>query len=226
MSRADAVACGARASATRAELPMTRFIRDRMFAPGGRVRLLPMAEPASRVTYGEYLAAEAVRDTKHEYLRGEIFAMAGGTPTHARLAMAVGHALMGALAGRPCAVFSADLRVRIESSDLSTYPDLVIVGGSFESSKICWSRSTSLGSNRTSRTTRASGCSTRRARARPSPCARSRACGSRPTSSITIRSREPDHDTLRTRPRDPSAPPARPRDGRRSRATLALDLAQ
>ena len=88
------------------------------------------------MTYGEYLAAEALRDTKHEYLRGEIFAMAGGTPTHARLAMAVGHALMGALAGRPYAVFSADLRVRIESSDLSTYPDLVIVCGSFESSKI------------------------------------------------------------------------------------------
>jgi hypothetical protein len=45
------------------------------------------------MTYAEYLAAEAASDTKHEYLRGEVFAMAGGTPTHARLAMAVGIAL-------------------------------------------------------------------------------------------------------------------------------------
>jgi hypothetical protein len=33
-------------------------------------------------------------------------------------------------------VFSSDLQVRIEGTDLSTYPDLVIVCGSFESSKI------------------------------------------------------------------------------------------
>jgi Uma2 family endonuclease len=96
-----------------------------------------MAEPATgRVTYEEYLAAEAMSDTKHEYLRGEVFAMASGTPTHARLAMTVGHAFGNALAARPCAVFSSDLRVRIEGTDLSTYPDLVIVCGSFESSKI------------------------------------------------------------------------------------------
>lgn len=49
-----------------------------------------MAEPApSRMTYDAYLAAEAIADVKHEYLRGEVFAMAGGTPTHARLAAAV-----------------------------------------------------------------------------------------------------------------------------------------
>ena len=96
-----------------------------------------MAEPApSRMTYEEYLAAEATSETKHEYLRGEVFAMAGGTPAHARLAMAVGHALMTALAGRPCAVFGSDLRVRIEDTDLSTYPDLIVVCGSFEPAKI------------------------------------------------------------------------------------------
>jgi Uma2 family endonuclease len=96
-----------------------------------------VVEPApDRMTYEEYLAAEAVSDTKHEYLRGEIFAMAGGTPTHARLAMAVGTALSNALSTRPCVVYSSDLRVRIEGTDLSTYPDITVICGSFEHSKI------------------------------------------------------------------------------------------
>jgi Uma2 family endonuclease len=84
------------------------------------------------MTYADYLAAEAASDIRHEYLRGEVFAMAGGTPTHARLAMAVGVALSNALAGRPCGVFGSDLRVRIEATDLSTYPDAVVVCGRLE----------------------------------------------------------------------------------------------
>jgi Uma2 family endonuclease len=84
------------------------------------------------MTYADYLAAEAASDIRHEYLRGEVYAMAGGTPTHARLAMAVGVALSNALSGRPCGVFGSDLRVRIEATDLSTYPDAVVVCGKLE----------------------------------------------------------------------------------------------
>ena len=42
-----------------------------------------MARPASiaRMTYAEYLAAEAASDIRHEYLNGEVWAMAGGTPS-------------------------------------------------------------------------------------------------------------------------------------------------
>ncbi len=69
---------------------------------------------------------------KHEYLRGQVFAMAGGTPEHAALAMAVGAALSLALAGRRCRVFGSDLRVRVEATDLTTYPDLTVICGSFE----------------------------------------------------------------------------------------------
>jgi Uma2 family endonuclease len=84
------------------------------------------------MTYAEYLAAEQASETKHEFLRGEVFAMAGGTPSHAGLAMAVGAALSNALAGRPCRVFSSDLRIRIEATDMSTYPDVAVICGSFE----------------------------------------------------------------------------------------------
>ena len=39
------------------------------------------------MSYAEYLAAEAVSDVRHEYLNGEVWAMAGGTPEHAALAI-------------------------------------------------------------------------------------------------------------------------------------------
>lgn len=88
------------------------------------------------MSYADYLAAEAASDIRHEYLRGGVYAMAGGTPTHARLAMATGVALSNALAGRPCSMFGSDLRVRIPATDLSTYPDITVVCGTLEHADI------------------------------------------------------------------------------------------
>ena len=90
-----------------------------------------MVNPAkrTRVPYAEYLAAERASELRHEYLRGEVWAMAGGTPEHARLALAVGAELRAAVRGRPCVVFSSDLRVRIQDTDRATYPDVTVVCG-------------------------------------------------------------------------------------------------
>ena len=81
----------------------------------------------STMTYAQYLDLERTSPEKHEYLRGEVWAMAGGTPSHARIASNVGIALGIALKGRPCAVFNSDLRVRVQESDRSTYPDVTVV---------------------------------------------------------------------------------------------------
>lgn len=81
------------------------------------------------MSYAEYLEAERVAETRHEYLRGEVYAMAGGSPEHARLAAAVSGELRVALRDKPCAVFSSDLRVRIEETDRTTYPDVTVVCG-------------------------------------------------------------------------------------------------
>lgn len=93
-----------------------------------------MSEPArkSLFTYDEYLAQERTSETKHEFLAGEIFAMAGGTPEHARLAVNVSSELRAQLRRRPCAVFSSDLRVRVLATGLSTYPDVSVVCGKIE----------------------------------------------------------------------------------------------
>ena len=84
---------------------------------------------SNRVTYEEYLAREAVSPTKLEYCRGEVVDMSGGTLEHSALAMALGMAIGNAIAGGPCRVYSSDAKVRVDATDLSTYPDLSIVCG-------------------------------------------------------------------------------------------------
>lgn len=81
------------------------------------------------MTYVEYCVFEREATVKHEYLRGEVFAMAGGTIEHGRLAVRVATLLSNALQGRPCAVYSSDVRVRVEATDLTTYPDASVVCG-------------------------------------------------------------------------------------------------
>lgn len=78
--------------------------------------------------YEEYLSALEMSTVKLEYCDGEIYAMAGGTRAHAYLAASLIRLLGNALLGR-CRVSSSDLRVRIEATDLSTYPDVTVVCG-------------------------------------------------------------------------------------------------
>jgi Uma2 family endonuclease len=85
-----------------------------------------------RYTLREYLDLEEASNLKHEFLDGEIYAMAGGTPEHAALTVAVAAALLAQLQGGPCRVFSSDLRVRILPTGLATYPDITVVCGPLE----------------------------------------------------------------------------------------------
>jgi Uma2 family endonuclease len=79
-------------------------------------------------SYEEYLRLEESSATKHEYLDGEMYAMAGGTPDHAALAAAMIGILRGGLPSN-CRVFTSDLRVRMPETGLSTYPDAAVICG-------------------------------------------------------------------------------------------------
>lgn len=93
-----------------------------------------MVTPATRrrFTFRDYLDLEEASNVKHEYLGGEIYAMAGGTPAHAALAVAVSAALFAQLEGGDCRVYSSDLRVRVRATGLASYPDVTVVGGALE----------------------------------------------------------------------------------------------
>ncbi len=92
-----------------------------------------MPIPAHRVryTYADYLAIEDFSNVKHEFLLGQMYAMAGGTPEHAMLAAAVSGALYSQLRGGRCRVADSDLRIRTRTG-LATYPDVTVVCGPIE----------------------------------------------------------------------------------------------
>jgi len=92
-----------------------------------------MSVPAHRVryVYAEYLAIEAFSNVRHEFLDGQIYGMAGGTPEHAALAAAVITVLGPQLLGSGCRTYVPDLRVRTQSG-LTTYPDVTVVCGAAE----------------------------------------------------------------------------------------------
>lgn len=88
-----------------------------------------MSSPSRDVhyTYAEYLGLEEESSVRHEYLDGEIYAMAGGTPDHAALAAGV-IGLLRACIPPSCRTFTSDLRIRT-SSGLTTYPDAAVICG-------------------------------------------------------------------------------------------------
>ena len=64
-------------------------------------------------------------DVKHEYIDGSVFAMAGGTLDHSRIAVNVVVALDTALGDGPCSVYNSDAAVRV-SPTRYTYPDATV----------------------------------------------------------------------------------------------------
>jgi Uma2 family endonuclease len=83
---------------------------------------------ASQLSYAEYARREQANDVRHEYLDGQVFAMAGGTLEHSALITEVLRLLGNQLGEGPCRAFESNARVRT-SHDHGTYPDITIVCG-------------------------------------------------------------------------------------------------
>ena len=82
-----------------------------------------------KYTIEEYLELEKESDLKHEYYRGEIFAMSGPKVQHNIIAGNIFGDLKNKLKGSRCRPFSSDQRIHIPSNTLFTYPDISVVCG-------------------------------------------------------------------------------------------------
>jgi Uma2 family endonuclease len=85
-----------------------------------------------RFLFDEYLALEERGAIKHEFLDGQVWAMAGGSPDHGAVAANIIALLSTQLRGRPCRVFTSDVRIRVKATGLATYPDVSVVCGKQE----------------------------------------------------------------------------------------------
>jgi Uma2 family endonuclease len=88
----------------------------------------PVQQSQRHYTVDDYFLAEESSPLRHEYFRGEIFVMAGGTPEHNTIALNVAAAFHGALTGSPCRAFGSDQRIATPSG-LYTYPDVSVACG-------------------------------------------------------------------------------------------------
>jgi Uma2 family endonuclease len=77
----------------------------------------------------EYLEMENASAEKHEYYRGEIFAMSGAKSKHNIVTSNLHIHIGGLLKGKPCKPFGSDLRIHVEKNTLFTYPDISIICG-------------------------------------------------------------------------------------------------
>jgi len=72
---------------------------------------------------------ERQADVRHEYIDGEVFAMAGESLEHSTICFNIAVLIGAQLRGKPCRGFSPNMKVRTSPSGLYTYPDLAVVCG-------------------------------------------------------------------------------------------------
>jgi Uma2 family endonuclease len=89
---------------------------------------LPQQQP-DKMTEAEYLAFERASEMKHEYYNGEIFAMVGASESHNLISVNLIRMISTKLRGKGCKVYPSDMKVKIESTRLYTYPDLSVMCG-------------------------------------------------------------------------------------------------
>lgn len=96
---------------------------------------LPKIKP--HYTVDQYLAIERASIERHEYLDGQIYAMAGESSEHADISVNVVGSLHAQLKGTPCRARTKDTKVRSgpdltsgqSTACLFSYPDVVVICG-------------------------------------------------------------------------------------------------
>jgi Uma2 family endonuclease len=91
-----------------------------------------MGVPNIFITAEEYLKNERKATQKHEYYKGEVFAMGGASITHNIICTNCSTELRNKLKGKNCRPFANDLRIHIPKNTLYTYPDISVICGEID----------------------------------------------------------------------------------------------
>jgi Uma2 family endonuclease len=96
---------------------------------------LPRSKP--KMTIDEYLTFERAAEERHQYIDGEIFAMAGESPVHGDVSLNLAGVFYNQLKGKPCRARTKDTKVRSgptpmpprSTMGMFSYPDIVVICG-------------------------------------------------------------------------------------------------
>lgn len=80
------------------------------------------------LSVADYLAFEERSEFKHEYINGELYAIAGTSIRHNRITLNLASRLIGHLRGSRCEVFVADVKLYLKEPgvEIFYYPDLMV----------------------------------------------------------------------------------------------------
>lgn len=87
---------------------------------------MAQAQPVTYFSVDDYLLWEPEQTLRHDYVRGEVFAMTGGTLRHNRATLRCSLNFEQHLKGTPCKVFSGDVKVAVQETEHWFYPDVVV----------------------------------------------------------------------------------------------------
>lgn len=76
--------------------------------------------------FADYLTWETGEPDRHEFIRGETFAMTGARSTHNTIALNLAMILKSGLRGTPCRTHIEGVKVRVEAADAVFYPDVFV----------------------------------------------------------------------------------------------------
>lgn len=74
----------------------------------------------------DYLEGERISPIKHEYRRGQVYAMVGAKKPHIVINSNLILMLGNHLNNSPCLVLTSDIKVRLEEADCYYYPDVAV----------------------------------------------------------------------------------------------------
>jgi Uma2 family endonuclease len=91
---------------------------------------IPIIEKQKKYySFDEYLAKEQESTVKHEFYDGFVYAMAGNTFAHSRLAANTITLLGNLLKGKKCSPCDSNLRVWVQEANRGFYPDISVICG-------------------------------------------------------------------------------------------------
>jgi Uma2 family endonuclease len=74
----------------------------------------------------EYLEGEKRSEIKHEYIDGEVYAMAGASDAHVTICVNLTTVLQNNLRGSGCRLYLSDMKAQIQGKSRYYYPDVMV----------------------------------------------------------------------------------------------------